>query len=152
MTKTDHEEETFLTVKVEKKITPTMVKGLLCGLFENNYSSWLGKADWHELAQGLKIDDFRKGGKMQDPNEYWHWLQIVPMTEGCSLKIIVDDPDNEGVDTRTVIIGPEQIKKGLQLMAEKAPYHFNNFIEENDDAETADVFGQFVVYGDLIYG
>jgi len=37
-------------------------------------------------------------------------------------------------------------------MGEKYDWHLKNFIEENDDAETADVFLQCCVLGDIVYG
>jgi len=37
-------------------------------------------------------------------------------------------------------------------MAEKYPRHFHNFLEENDDAETGDVFIQCCLFGEIVYG
>ena len=37
-------------------------------------------------------------------------------------------------------------------MAEKYPRQWKKFIDENDDADTSDIFGQCVVYGEIIYG
>lgn len=37
-------------------------------------------------------------------------------------------------------------------MAEKWPRHFGNFISENEDAETGDVFIQLALLGDIVYG
>lgn len=44
------------------------------------------------------------------------------------------------------------IVKGVQVMARAYPRHFRDFMEENDDASTADVFLQCVVFGKVIYG
>lgn len=46
----------------------------------------------------------------------------------------------------------ESIEKGLQVMADKYPRHFNDIITENDDAETADVFVQCAVLGEVVFG
>ena len=44
------------------------------------------------------------------------------------------------------------IRKGEELMREKAPTHWANLVGENDDAETADVWFQYCVLGDIVYG
>lgn len=40
----------------------------------------------------------------------------------------------------------------LQLMAEKTPWHFSNYLTDNADAETGDVFLQYACFGEIIYG
>jgi hypothetical protein len=40
----------------------------------------------------------------------------------------------------------------LRLMAEKEPRHFADFMQENDDAVTGDVFLQCVLLKAVIYG
>jgi len=46
----------------------------------------------------------------------------------------------------------EDLIKGMQIMSDKYPRHFNDFINENDDACTGDVFVQCCVFGDITYG
>jgi hypothetical protein len=45
-----------------------------------------------------------------------------------------------------------QIKRGLTDMAAKYPRHFANIISDDHDAETADVFLQCCILGDVVYG
>ncbi len=45
-----------------------------------------------------------------------------------------------------------KIKKGLTIMAKKYPKHFASILEENTDADTADVLLQCALFGELIYG
>lgn len=42
--------------------------------------------------------------------------------------------------------------KGLSIMAKKFPQHFGDWLSENDDATTADVWLQCALYHDVIYG
>ena len=42
--------------------------------------------------------------------------------------------------------------RGLRTMAEKYPQHFSDFMEENDDACTADVWLQCAVFGEVVFG
>jgi hypothetical protein len=50
------------------------------------------------------------------------------------------------------VIRKEDLDAGLKLMAEKHSTHFADFIAENEDAITADVFFQCVVLKDVVYG
>jgi len=42
--------------------------------------------------------------------------------------------------------------KGMELMAQDYSRHFDDLIQQNDDAITADVFLQLSLFGDVIYG
>lgn len=46
----------------------------------------------------------------------------------------------------------EDVTNALQLMAEKYPHHFWNVVNEQDDAETADVFLQLCCMREVVYG
>lgn len=41
---------------------------------------------------------------------------------------------------------------GLSLMAKNSPTHFADFVAENDDSVTADVFLQYALFGEVIFG
>jgi hypothetical protein len=43
------------------------------------------------------------------------------------------------------------IKNGLKVMAEKYPHHWQDFVSENDDAITGDVFLQCCLFGEIVY-
>jgi hypothetical protein len=43
------------------------------------------------------------------------------------------------------------IKSGLKVMAEKYPHHWQDFVSENDDAITGDVFLQCCLFGEIVY-
>lgn len=44
------------------------------------------------------------------------------------------------------------LMNGLKVMAKEYPKHFSDFLEENEDAITGDVFMQCVYFGEVIYG
>jgi len=74
----------------------------------------------------------------------------IPYYANCfnqnwSIKI---KPENENFITLNI----QSIQNGLNLMANKQPKHFFNMMNDNYDAETADVFFQYVALGELIYG
>jgi hypothetical protein len=60
-----------------------------------------------------------------------------------------DEDDGEGTVRE---VGKEQIEKGLKIMADKYPRHFASIMEDNADAETADVFVQCCALGEIVYG
>lgn len=46
----------------------------------------------------------------------------------------------------------EGARKGLVLMAEKHPRHWKDLVSDNMDAETADVWLQLSVFGEIVFG
>jgi len=44
------------------------------------------------------------------------------------------------------------MRRGLQILAEKYPKHWADFLAENEDATTGDVFLQLALFGDVIFG
>jgi len=70
--------------------------------------------------------------------------------------------DNLNPDEKLGVLSLVRIRAALQAMArgkdlkDKENYqlkkHFDNFVEENDDAETADVIIQIAVMGEIVFG
>lgn len=50
------------------------------------------------------------------------------------------------------IINLERLIKGLDIMMRDYPRHYADVIEDNADAETADVYFQCVVMGEVVFG
>jgi len=71
-----------------------------------------------------------------------------PLSEGGRLWIdnLFEDEEYKGW------LDLESVEKGLKLMAEKSPKHFSDFLTENEDGYTGDVFLQYCIFGKLIYG
>ena len=46
----------------------------------------------------------------------------------------------------------ENLKSGLQIMADKFNWHYEDFVNHNEDAITGSVFIQCCLFGDIIYG
>ena len=60
-----------------------------------------------------------------------------------------DEPDGPPL---AIANSPERIAGALQLMADQYPKHWAEFINENEDAITGDVFFQLLCFGEVIYG
>lgn len=131
------------SVTTTVEVTNDRVLDLLVTAFEGGSNYWIQEVISNPPA-GTKYEDFKSGGK-HEPDEYYPAYQILPFVGG-SLTII----DNE--DGTKYCLNSTAIKDGLQLMASKYPRHWENFIDNNDDAETADVFLQCATMGDVVFG
>lgn len=72
------------------------------------------------------------------------------------VKIVYDDPNGEeGNASAALLVGEEEFRKGLQIVADKYESHFHDLISDdggNADAYTYDAVLQCTVLGDIIYG
>jgi len=139
-----------MNVTVKVSVSDEQISGLLCTAFEGGANYWYTQLDY-ELPDGISIEDFREGGKFQPEGDYWHWCQLIPLVEGCALTLR-DKLDEDDGDDSPYRITREDIEKGVKVFATKYPRHFSDFINQNDDAITGDVFLQCVVFGEAIYG
>lgn len=78
------------------------------------------------------------------------WYDDESLYEDQMLQIVVVDEDD-----KRLFIGVDHMKKAFKLMQEYGTpkgFHFRDFINENDDATTADVWFQLAVFGEVVYG
>ena len=156
MTKTESHKVANFTLPIT--INPQRIADLLCGAIEGGSDYWLEGIEYI-LADGMELADFRKGGKLakQISDDYFHPTQIIPLFEGCGLRVETNGDwrnlaqQKEG-KPRKPILNPQSIQTGLRIMAEKHKSHFGDFMSENDDAVTADVFLQCCLFGELVFG
>ena len=114
-----------ITIEIKKSIPVKRITDLLCCGLEGGIIYWVKKI---KAKKGMSNEDL-----YDIKRENWG--------------IIIIDEDNK---EHTLTI--ESLKKGIQLMANDADYHFNNFVKENEDAETGDVFIQMCCFNEIIYG
>lgn len=156
----------FHAVPSVTEISRENVGNLFTGCFEGGYSPWMQRLCDVRVPEGTTKEDFKSGG----PREYLYntehkwglgfWGTLLTEPDGA-IEIQVEDPegDNEA-DNIKVWVGPDELKKGLELMAackdkhgkEFPLRHWTNFLEEDYDAETSDVFAQLCIYGEIIFG
>lgn len=85
-------------------------------------------------------------------DEAWYADEKV-LDGGFTCKVEYDDPkleEGNGKGRKTVTLA--DIQNGLTLMVKNSPKIFAEIISGNGDADTADVFWQYVVLGEVIYG
>ena len=127
-----------LAVSVKHDISLDRISNLLCSAFEG------GSNYWYVINEFVKPKAFTF---RTDEDEVYRHLDY-PLNEGGAL-IVGDMEDEDSEDKRLDL---EAIQKGLKIMAEKYPRHMSDFINDNDDAITGDVFLQCCLFGDVIYG
>lgn len=85
-------------------------------------------------------------GKLRNPKEKPHRFYDWPLSEGGAILIAeLDDWEECGhnaAKVKTYRIDRKSIQRGLNVMQEKYAHHFANFMKENSDATTGDVFLQ----------
>ena len=122
------------------------VAHLLTGAIEGGSNYWMTDVHY-ELADGLNYQQFRENQEFNGTRlTYFHPFEIIPFKEGCKLTFKDAEEDTE------LSLDREAMKKGLELMMSKYPQHWADFIKDEYDAATSDVFLQLCVLGDIVYG
>jgi hypothetical protein len=135
---------------IDVTITDEMLRGMLCNAFEGGSNYWYF-VEAEILPRGFTRADFAEGGKCQDPDNYWHPLELIPTFPGGALIITaapdgaaaIDDEEPRDVredDMLPAILDKAALLRGCEVMAAKYPRHFADMTGENDDAITG-LFG-----------
>ncbi len=115
-------------------ITKERFQDLLCCALEG------GSNYWYEIKKFNYPE-----GKTKEDYEFPH-LEL-PFIAGGSLTI--GEEESDAYDKKLTII---EMQQGMKLLAEKYPKHYADFISENEDAITGDVFLQLSLFGEVIFG
>jgi hypothetical protein len=125
------------TVLVTQSVTWRRICDLICTGIEGGFSSWLHhinrEGEWSGEEPAYYQPEFWLGG-------------------GRYSAKFDRESDNEGDGKGRATFDSAALVNGLRLMAEKEPRHFADFMQENDDAVTGDVFLQCVLLKAVIYG
>lgn len=95
-------------------------------------------------------------GAIEGGSNYWARFEVLARSPDLSyLKVRVTEHE-AGIGDRpiTKVITPADLLTGIERMVaqQKNLRHLAEFMDENDDAETADVILQWTVLKDLVYG
>ena len=127
--------------KVEIEVSKERVGDLLCSAFEGGSNYW------------YMIEEFIKPPVVVQHTglgEVFRHLDY-PLSEGGALMVSDSKAANPG-EAKTTRLDWPRLLEGLKIMAEKYPRHYGDWLAENDDADTGDVFLQCCVLGDVVYG
>jgi len=116
---------------------------MLTGALEGGSNGWYFIGEDAEVIIAQFVPDFAKERK-RTPFCDLLWQAI---TAGA----VVPVRDCEDEETVLGHISLQSIKEGEELLQKNQPDHFNDIIEENDDATTADVWFQYAVLKEIVY-
>lgn len=139
-------------ISVDHEIKPSRVADLLVTAIEGGSGYWcaIDKARSSkpaELTLPWGID------KHTGEPEYHPWYISWPFSKDGNLALVIDDGESDPEeDPEVYYINRESLVKGLMIMAQKYPAQFHDFLDENEDAWTADTFLQCCALGEVIYG
>jgi hypothetical protein len=139
-------------IKITLNIPIERVQDLLCDALEGGSNYWCEIKSYNypagETKKSLNIKFQHleipfKGGSLTIRDTEEEADLNLAKKKGCAdLKTKLNDK----------ILNLQSITKGLQIMANKEPRHFADFMQENDDADTGDVFLQCCLFKEVIYG
>lgn len=123
-----------MKINIEYEVEDKRLADLLCCAIEGGIGYWARIA---KVSKGE--NDVKPWGDDYAPD----YIQAPFCTNGY---VVFEDEDE------SFTLDRESMKRGLGIMASKYPWHFNDFIAENEDSETGDVFVQCCLLGDIFYG
>jgi hypothetical protein len=131
-------------LKVAVDVSDKQMAYLLCSGMEGGIGYWSKIVSYRKPPKlTFTMDGDEKTGHIYKHIDY-------PMNPGGSVTLELTEGDVNG--KTTFKLDRKALERGLKVMAEVAPRHFANFIEENEDAETGDVFIQCALFGEIVFG
>lgn len=143
------ETKPFHTATRTVDISRVRVAYLVIGAIETPFGDHIEVIDSINPAPNRTRNHYQHGGELEC-EDLGALYSCMTCPEGGSVTFQVENPNEQG--SLKVNVGAEQLRKGLDLMAQHHPRHFNDFIDENDDAITSDVLLQLAIYGEVIFG
>lgn len=130
-------------MQIKTTVSLKRISDLLCSALEG------GSNYWYEIVEQIKPPklEFRSNPDLGDGN----FPHIdYPLNKGGALIIrSLEEPRKHAKR-----LDLASIERGLTLWANSTDYahHWGDFLKENDDAITGDVFLQFCLFGEVLYG
>ena len=117
------------------------VSDLLCSALEGGSNYWYMIEEFIEPPTVVKTTGLDGVFRHLD----------YPCSPGGALMVSDAKACNEG-SKRTERLDLTSMARGLEIMREKYTRHFADWVHENDDADTGDVFLQCCLFGEVVYG
>ena len=128
---------TEVTITTSIKINSDLVRNGLCLAFEGGSNYWYAA-----------LDKGRRATEAIQSSEEWSWVYALPT---CGGSVTLTDSESDPEQDVYTLDG-QAIRRGLDVMADKYQRHFQDFINEDGDADTGDVFLQCCLFGEIVYG
>jgi hypothetical protein len=125
------------SVKHTVDVPPEKIQDLLASLMESDLKWFIRIHKKHISDEIMRKTPYEQEKLLR--------FYILPTLEDCQVIISVKNPS--GGDPILVTFNPDTIGIGLQIMADKYPQDFEDFISEVESVDIADTFGQCIAYG-----
>lgn len=130
-------EQATITLSFNMELPLERIKDLLIGAFEGGSAYWASV----EVTGARRSDEDYYDRLLRDPSVKCHFTDVE---DGESLGYF---------NLEKAIQGLKLMASGKDAKGQKIPLrHWQDWLQENDDAETADVFLQLSVMGEIVYG
>lgn len=122
-------------MKLQLNISEEKIASLLCTAFEGGINYWAKIVKYVGRKENLTCahPDFS--------NNYINY----PLNQNHAVILEEEDKTKHKLNLKA-------IKKGLAIFIEDYPTHFGDFMADNADATTGDIFIQCCVFGEVKYG
>lgn len=134
-----------MQVQQNHEVSDSRLADLLCSALEG------GSNYWYRIERAIEgkgdVDPWQ-GDSIKTSGAYVSAFS----TDGALIIQDTTAEEYEGEEPHPYRLGRTAMMHGLRVMAEKHPRHFADFLTENDDATTGDVFLQCCLFGEVRYG
>ena len=139
--------------KYAQPFTDERAVDLLIGAFEGGSNYWIDSIEYNDI---FKTEVARLNGLaslignvdgIQEP----YYASLYLIDKAVRADVMVNTGAEEGEPAR-YLLNMKSLREGIYLMSEQYPNHYANFINEMDDAETADVALQLALFKEIVYG
>lgn len=137
------------TITIKQEITRQNIGDLLCSAFEGGSNYWYRIEELHAPISY----EYNSGEDLGKQPGYYKQIDF-PLNPGGYAIISDYNGLDQGGKMRKERLDLDSIQRGLEAFANSSTYahHWRDFISEDTDATTADVFLQFCLFGDVVYG
>ncbi len=118
-------------------VPPQRIQDMVVGAFEGGSNYWL-------TGQVTLVKPWLT--EMPKCGVVWYGNPERNIFAEESFEVALETDEGRKLLTR------ETVQKGLELMATLHRDHFNDLVNENDDATTSDVFLQLCLFEEVVYG
>lgn len=131
---------------VKQEIPTARVADLLCSGMEG------GIGYWGQIVDYVTPIDYPNGPMdfRFDAKQLFRHIDF-PLNPGGAVILEITEA-GEVTDEKVFVLTLDKLEAGLTIMAAKYPRHFANFMAQNEDAETGDVFIQCALFGETVFG
>lgn len=127
-------DEKTATITVEFQVSLERLDDLLTTAIEGGMSNqWCARL-------------FRKDARKRSAESPWY---ASAFRDGHVMEVVEDSGER---DKAKYTLDLNAALEGLSLMSKESPHHFADFLNENEDAITGDVWLQYAVLKELVYG